>query len=103
MTEAMAGRPGPVALVGSGEFLPAMEALDAALLAGRPARAVFLPTAAGQEGPERVDYWLRLGSEHYRRLGAEPVPLTVLDRRAARGPGHPAPSGRAGSRYPSGG
>jgi len=103
MTEAMAGRPGPVALVGSGEFLPAMEALDAALLAGRPARAVFLPTAAGQEGPERVDYWLRLGSEHYRRLGAEPVPLTVLDRRAAGDPANAALVAGAGLVYLSGG
>jgi cyanophycinase len=74
---------GPIALVGSGEFLPAMEAVDAALLAGRPARAVFLPTAAGEEGPDRVAYWLRLGTDHYRRLGAEPVPLAVLDRRDA--------------------
>src|SRR5947199_6985694 len=74
---------GPIALVGSGEFLPAMEAVDAALLAGRPARAVFLPTAAGEEGPARVDYWLTLGIEHYRRLGATPVALRVLDRRDA--------------------
>jgi cyanophycinase len=74
---------GPIALVGSGEFLPAMEAVDAALLAGRPARAVFLPTAAGEVGPDRVAYWLRLGTDHYRRLGAEPVPLAVLDRRDA--------------------
>jgi cyanophycinase len=94
---------GPVALVGSGEFLPAMEAVDAALLAGRPARAVFLPTAAGQEGPARVDYWLRLGSEHYRRLGAEPVPLAVLDRRAAADPANAAVVAGAGLVYLSGG
>ena len=72
--------PGPLALVGSGEFLPAMEAVDAALLAGRPAKAVFLPTAAGLEGTDRIDYWVRLGVEHLRKLGAEPVPLRVLDR-----------------------
>jgi len=83
--------PGPIALVGSGEFLPAMEAVDAGLLAGRPARAVFLPTAAGPEGPARVDYWLRLGADHYRRLGAEPVPLAVLDRRDADDPDFAAP------------
>src|SRR5919202_7053322 len=77
---------GPIALVGSGEFLPQMEAVDAGLLAGRPSRAVFLPTAAGPEGPERVDYWLRLGTDHYRRLGVEPVPLAVLDRPGADDP-----------------
>jgi len=94
---------GPVALVGSGEFLPAMEAVDAGLLAGRPARAVFLPTAAGQEGPDRVDYWIRLGTGHYRRLGVEPVPLAVLDRRAADDPGLAAELARAGLVYLSGG
>ena len=36
----MAGGPGPVALAGSGEFLPVMEPVDAALLEGRPRRAV---------------------------------------------------------------
>jgi cyanophycinase len=104
MTDAAAatGR-GPVALVGSGEFLPAMEEVDAALLAGRSARAVFLPTAAGPEGPERVDYWLRLGTEHYRRLGADPVPLAVLDRRDADDPVLAAAVTGAGLVYLSGG
>jgi cyanophycinase len=95
--------PGPIALVGSGEFLPAMETVDAALLDGRPARAVFLPTAAAQEGPERVDYWLRLGADHYHRLGAEPVPLAVLDRRAADDPANAARVEGAGLVYLSGG
>jgi cyanophycinase len=78
--------PGPIALVGSGEFLPGMEAVDAALLAGRPARAVFLPTAAAPEGPETVERWLTLGTDHYRRLGVEPIPLAVLDRGDADDP-----------------
>ena len=94
---------GPIALVGSGEFLPAMEALDAGLLAGRPARAVFLPTAAALEGPDRVGYWLGLGAEHYRRLGAEPVPLAVLDRRDADDPALAAQVAGAGLVYLSGG
>ncbi|HLX88221.1 MAG TPA: hypothetical protein VKR22_07185, partial [Acidimicrobiales bacterium] len=51
------GRPGPVALAGSGEFLPVMEPVDRALLAGRPQRAAFLPTAAALEGDERTAYW----------------------------------------------
>src|SRR5256885_12047160 len=95
--------PGPTALVGSGEFLPAMEAIDAGLLAGRPARAVFLPTAAGPEGPERVAYWLRLGADHYRRLGVEPVPLAVVDRRDADDPTLAAEVAGAGPVYLSGG
>jgi cyanophycinase len=95
--------PGPIALVGSGEFLLAMEAVDAGLLKGRPRRAVFLPTAAGPEGPERVDYWLRLGADHYRRLGAEPVPLRVVDRADASDPGFAARVDGAGLVYLSGG
>ena len=74
---------GPVALVGSGEFTPAMAAVDRLLLRGRPPRAVYLPTAAGQEGPERIGYWVRLGRGHYENLGVEPVPLLVLDRDSA--------------------
>ena len=95
--------PGPIALVGSGEFLPAMEAVDAALLDGRPSKAVFLPTAAGLEGPDRVDYWIRLGTEHYRRLGVEPVPLRVVDRAGADDPENTAPFAGAGIIYLSGG
>ena len=95
--------PGPIALVGSGEFLPVMEAVDAALLEGRPPKAVFLPTAAGLEGPERVDYWVELGVEHYSRLGAEPVPLRVLNRPEAEDPANAAPLSGAGLVYLSGG
>lgn len=70
---------GPLALVGSGEFLPQMAEVDRALLAGRPPRAAFLATAAGLEGPETVSRWLALGTEHYRSLGVEPVPVPVID------------------------
>ena len=95
--------PGPIALVGSGEFLPAMEAVDAALLDGRPPKAVFLPTAAGLEGPDRVDYWVGLGIEHYRRLGVAPVPLRVVTRADADDPDNVAPLAGAGLVYLSGG
>jgi cyanophycinase len=60
-----------------------MEEVDGQLLAGRPPKAVFLPTAAAQEGPDRLDYWVRLGTDHFERLGVKPVPLLVLDRRDA--------------------
>jgi cyanophycinase len=76
----LAGVPGPVALVGSGEFLPVMRDTDARLLDGRPQRAVFLPTAAAEEGDERIKYWLDLGTRHYGSMGVEAVPLPVLNR-----------------------
>jgi len=60
-----------------------MTGVDAELLSGRPQRAVFLPTAAAEEGPERVKYWIDLGIAHYRAMGVEPVPLEVLDREDA--------------------
>ena len=104
MTEAPAPlEPGPIALVGSGEFLPVMEAVDAALLAGRPPRAVFLPTAAAPDGSGRVDHWVRLGTEHYGRLGVEPVPLAVLDRHDADDPALASAVAGAGLVYLSGG
>lgn len=74
---------GPIALVGSGEFTPAMEEVDGELLEGRPQRVVFLPTAAAPEGEKSIAYWVDLGRLHYTRLGVEAVPLLVLDRAGA--------------------
>lgn len=54
--------PPPVALVGSGEFLPVMEVVDRILLDGRAPKVVFLPTASAEEGPDTVEYWVRLAS-----------------------------------------
>jgi len=69
--------------VGSGEYLDVMLEVDRSLLAGRPQRAVFLPTAAAEEGDASVSYWLDLGARHFERLGVEPVPLPVLTREDA--------------------
>lgn len=95
--------PGPIALVGSGEFLPVMREVDAELLAGRPQRAVFLPTAAAPEGEERIGYWIGLGTAHYRAMGVEPVPLRVLTREDADSPDLAAQVDGAGLVYLSGG
>ena len=64
-----------LAMVGSGEYLQPMEAVDRYLLhsLGEPARVVCLPTAAGTEGDERIAYWSDLGVEHFGGLGAERV------------------------------
>ena len=95
--------PGLIALVGSGEFLPGMEDVDRELLAGRPPRAVFLPTAAAPEGSDTVRYWTDLGAEHYTRLGVEPVPLLVLSRADADRPALASAIAGAGLVYLSGG
>jgi cyanophycinase-like exopeptidase len=94
---------GPIALVGSGEFLPAMREVDAELLVGRPQRAVILPTAAAPEGEARLRYWIDLGTAHYRGMGVEPVPLRVLTREDAGDPELAAQVEGAGLVYLSGG
>ncbi len=94
---------GPVALVGSGEFLEVMVPVDAELLAGRPQRAVFLPTASAEEGPQRVRYWIDLATAHYASMGVEPVPLEVLDREDAERPELASKVAGAGLVYLSGG
>lgn len=74
-----------LALVGSGEYLPPMEGVDRDLLSRLegPPRVVCLPTAAGREGPDRVAYWSRLGTEHFTRLKVPVESLPVIDRASA--------------------
>ncbi len=76
---------GTLALVGSGEYLPPMRPVDEWLLSQLPSapRVVCLPTAAGQEGPERIGYWSRLGVEHFTQLGAEAEAVGIIDRATA--------------------
>jgi len=71
---------GPIALVGSGEFLEAMRAVDEQLLAGRRRVVAVLATAAAEEGPARVAYWFDLARAHYAELEAEVLALPVLER-----------------------
>src|SRR5258708_32781166 len=94
---------GPLALVGGGRVSSAMEDIDRRLLEGRPQRVVFLPTAAAPEGEERLRYWIDLGLAHYRRLGFEPVPLSVRNRSDAEDQGLAAAVEGAGLVYMSGG
>jgi cyanophycinase len=74
-----------LALVGSGEYLPPMEPVDRQLIErlGDAPRVVCLPTAAGQEGDERIAYWSNLGERHFARLGAQVETLPVIDRAGA--------------------
>ncbi len=74
---------GPIALVGSGEYLPEMSEIDAALLKGRPPRYVQLATAAANDGPDVVQHWHELGAAHAKRLGVEQVIVPVTNRQDA--------------------
>ena len=82
---------GLIALVGAGEYLPVMNEVDQHLLAsvdtnGRTPRVACLPTAAGQEGDQSVNRWLRMGVEHFQALGAEVTPAPIIDRESADDP-----------------
>lgn len=67
---------GSLALVGSGEYLPSMQDLEHSLIAdgvaaGKKPRFVQLATAAGREGPDRLEYWRDLGAQQGARLDVE--------------------------------
>jgi peptidase E len=94
---------GPLALVGSGEYLPVMLEVERSLIAGRPPRYVQIPTAAAPEGPAVLAKWRRLGEEQAARLGVEAVPLLVRDRAEADDPAIAAQVRGAGLVYLSGG
>src|SRR5690349_22582022 len=77
--------------------------IERQLIDGRPPRYVQLPTAAGREGPARLDYWVRLGRAQAERLGVEAVPLVVIDRAQAEDPAIVSQVEGAGLVYLSGG
>lgn len=60
-----------------------MADLDRALLQGRPARVVHLPTAAGLESAHRLAYWRTLAAGHFASLGVEVETIDVHDRATA--------------------
>jgi cyanophycinase len=94
---------GPVALVGSGEYLPVMTELEGLLLEGRPPKYVQIPTAAAPEGEESLASWVSLGVAQAERLGVEAVPVVVQDREDAESEELAALIEGAGLIYLSGG
>lgn len=95
--------PGPLALVGSGEYLPQMAEIEGGLIAGRPSRYVQLATAAVPDGPPVVERWHNLGRAQAARLGVEAVILEVNDRDDADDATIAAQVAGAGLVYLSGG
>lgn len=95
--------PGPIALVGSGEYLPVLEPLERLLIRGRPPRYVQLATAAAPEGVAVLRRWHDLGARAAERLGVEQVVVPVVDRATADDPALAGLVGGAGLIYLSGG
>ena len=76
---------GSIALVGSGEYLPAMAEFERSLIAdgiknGKDPLFLQIPTAAGREGRERLSYWQKLGRSQADALGVEQVFLPIYER-----------------------
>jgi cyanophycinase len=94
---------GPVALVGSGEYLPVMTDTERLLLRGRPPVYVQIPTAAAPEGEESLARWVALGKAQAERLGVEARPLVARNREEAGSEELAAQVEGAGLVYLSGG
>lgn len=80
---------GVIALVGSGEFTPAMVEVDRALLVAtgrdRP-RVAIVPAASWPDGEAVFLRWATQGEAHFAALGAEPVPVLIRDPASADDP-----------------
>jgi cyanophycinase-like exopeptidase len=94
---------GRIALVGSGEYLPVMQDIEAWLLEDRPKKFVQLATAASLEGERSLNKWHTLGRESAERLGAEQVVLDIRTRADAELDHNVAALEDAGLIYLSGG
>jgi cyanophycinase len=94
---------GRIALVGSGEYLPVMQEIEAWLLEDRAPRFVQLATAAAPEGDRVLGRWHDLGAAAASRLGVTQVVVDVRSREDADDPAHAAAITGAGLIYLSGG
>jgi cyanophycinase-like exopeptidase len=82
---------GSLALVGSGEYLPAMASFEQSLLNdgiknGKRPIYIQIPTAAGKETPDRLEYWKQLGKSQADRLDVDSIFLPIFTREDANNP-----------------
>ena len=79
---------GALALVGSGEYLIQMQEIESDLLLrgisrGKSNSYIQIPTGAGQESLDRIDFWKERGAAQAERIGAECKFLPILKREDA--------------------
>ena len=79
---------GSLALVGSGEYLPAMAAFEKSLIDdgiknGKQPLYIQIPTAAGRESESRLNYWKELGKTQADSLNIESIFLPIFTREDA--------------------
>jgi cyanophycinase-like exopeptidase len=79
---------GSLALVGSGEYLPAMAKFEKSLVQdgiknGKEAIYLQIPTAAGRESADRLSYWKELGLRQAQAIGVQETYLPIYTREDA--------------------
>ena len=79
---------GSLALVGSGEYLPAMAEFEKSLVQdgvknGKEARYIQIPTAASRESADRLSYWKELGLRQAQAIGVQETYLPIYTREDA--------------------
>ena len=99
---------GSLALVGSGEYLPAMAQFEKSLFDdgvknGKRPIYVQIPTAAGKESPDRLEYWKQLGKTQADRLGVDSIFLPIFTRDDANNPDYVTLIHNSALMYMSGG
>ena len=99
---------GSLALVGSGEYLPAMATfekslLDDAIALGKAPTYIQIPTAAGKESSDRLDYWKQLGAAQAQRIGVTSIHLPIYSREDAFNQVHVDAINNSALMYMSGG
>ena len=104
----MSSEHGALALVGSGEYLIQMQEIETDLLhrgisRGKSNTYVQIPTGAGQEGADRIEFWKERGAAQAKRIGAECRFLPILRREDAFNPQYIEEVTNAGLIYFSGG
>jgi cyanophycinase-like exopeptidase len=99
---------GSLALVGSGEYLSAMASFEKSLLDdgiknGKRPIYIQIPTAAGKESPDRLEFWKQLGQEQAKRLDVDSIFLPIFTREDANNPEYAAMINDSALMYMSGG
>jgi cyanophycinase len=82
---------GSLALVGSGEYLPAMAQFEKSLIDdgvknGKQAIYIQIPTAAGRESEDRLNFWRELGKTQADSLNIKSIYLPIYTRDDAHNP-----------------
>jgi len=99
---------GALALVGSGEYLAQMQEIESELLKigtsnGKANIYIQIPTGAGQESADRIEFWRERGAAQAKRIGAEVCFLPILTREDAFNEKYISQVSNAGLIYFSGG